>query len=314
LNNLLTQLRKLGADTDTRSASRKLQLAFVTRANNQRLQSIFESADKEEVELAQKIFGDLSNFSDLKQPSAWAEAGAAVFPVKRANRRTKSGKQVWGILDAQKGSSSGSEMVAQAGIDQAAFEKMLSHTRDCICESMTCVPTGDKDQEEYDAGASLNFINLTTYMTDKPAQECQRQACHDAVLELAKQSHMRDEVYCQVLKQLRNNPDGRSLRLGWDMLYHLCSSTPPSPALCEFVRAFTKDQQKKLMANPDTVQWAEEATSNVYKALGGRSMWKRVGDFWETVFWCVDAASGSIVGSYHPKLDEASRQGKQLRS
>jgi len=293
-------------------------LALVTRAQNQNLRSILDSKHPEELELAEKIFGDMSNFSNLKIPSRWKEAGPAVFPVKRPIRRTKS-RQLWGIVgdDISKEVSQGflapgalrrsQEMVVDQGkMDTAVFDKMLSHSTNCIAESITRVPKVCS-QLEYDSGASLNFINITIVMTDKPAQECQRQSCHGAILDLASQDeNMRDEIYIQVVKQIRGNPSGKSCKLGWELLHHLCSSIPPSPALCEFIRAFARDQKEKLKANPEMADWAEEETENVLKALKGNNLWHRVGDFWETVFWCVDAVSGSVVTSFHPLLDEAS--------
>merc|ERR1711953_375653 len=176
-------------------------------------------------------------------------------------------------------------------MDQAAFDKMLGHSSNCIAESITRVPKVCS-QLEYDSGASLNFINISIVMMDKSAQECQRESCHQAILDLASQDeNMRDEIYIQVVKQLRGNPSGKSCKLGWELLHHLCSSTPPSPALCEFIRAFAKDQREKLKADPETASWASEETENVLKALRGNNLWQRVGGFWESVFWCFDVSS-----------------------
>jgi hypothetical protein len=316
LHNLLTQAKKLGGEFDHQEPARVLQLALVSSAEKQSLRTIFDSPNQEEVDLSQKIFGDLGNFYGLKRAADWTESGGgAYYP----STRRKGRKQTWGILSKtpKKGRSESERLrsgsvASQAEVDQESSASMLSHSSSAIRESLTQAPA-IVNETEFDSTAGLNFINILIYMKDKVAQECQRDSCHDSILDLAKQDTLRDEIYFQVLKQLKGNPSAISLQLGWELLNHLCCTTPPSPALAEFIRVFTKEQQEALQMNDECESWAEEETDKVLKALKGNVAWKQVGDFWESVFWCVDAMTGNIVSTYTPKLDEAAGKKKALR-
>jgi hypothetical protein len=79
-------------------------------------------------------------------------------------------------------------------------------------------------------------------MTDKPAQNVQRQASGDAVVTLVRlKSELRDEVFVQLMKQLTGNPSARSVGLGWELLSTLCKSSQPSDHMHSFFMTFLEN-------------------------------------------------------------------------
>uniref|UniRef100_A0A7S3FZZ3 MyTH4 domain-containing protein n=1 Tax=Palpitomonas bilix TaxID=652834 RepID=A0A7S3FZZ3_9EUKA len=102
---------------------------------------------------------------------------------------------------------------------------MLTHSVEALPTSLTKL--GDKEKVKE---ALRMFKSLQQYMGDKPgmypttiAEELVQTALVDVEL--------RDELYMQTVKQLRNNNSVQSRRLGWDMLEWCLSSFPPSPEL-----------------------------------------------------------------------------------
>lgn len=111
--------------------------------------------------------------------------------------------------------------------------KMLGHSKVTIAESLTHLP---KSRE---AAAIQTFRNILVWMGDRPAQECQRIASRESVINtVSSDPFMRDETFVQILKQLSGNPSARSEWLGWQLLLQLCHTTPPSDELDDFVRFF----------------------------------------------------------------------------
>eukprot|EP00913_Durusdinium_trenchii_P012865 g12081.t1 len=92
--------------------------------------------------------------------------------------------------------------------------------------------------------AVQNFRNIVIWMGDRPAQECQRIASRESVVNLVSSDPlMRDEVFTQLLKQLNGNPSPRSEWLGWQLLLQVCKTTPPSNELDDFVRFFCAQER-----------------------------------------------------------------------
>lgn len=257
--------------------------------------------------MAERVFGHLRNFALLKDPSAWGvEAPAALTSQRRKSRRLTTGTLAAALAVE---SPNASDAEAQT----MAYKAMLSHTTQAIVESLT-IAAPDVKVDDFDSGASLNFINITSWMGERPVQDCQRASCHAAILDLASTNMAyRDEIYMQVMKQLTDNPSSRSCQCGWELLHHLVVSAPPTPNMMEFVRAFALKSAAILLENPETEEWSEEATTAVLDSLQGNSMWRRVEAVWENVWWCVDVFSGSVVSSYHPSLDQQAAGRKNTR-
>lgn len=49
---------------------------------------------------------------------------------------------------------------------------------------------------------------------------------------------LRDEIYCQIMKQVSNNPDKQSVQRGWEVFSACCGLFSPSARLLKIVAAF----------------------------------------------------------------------------
>lgn len=157
--------------------------------------------DFEDARLLSDVFGSLSNCQLLK--TAWSGHRDSILPPGSLGCPTSA--------------------------------KMLEHSNVSIAEALTKVP------KQLEGKAVQNFRNIQVWMCDKPAQECQRLASRDAVVELARSEPLlKDEIYVQVLKQMIMNPSQRSVLLGWELLRLLCESTTPCLELIDFVRTFLR--------------------------------------------------------------------------
>ncbi|XP_002122505.4 myosin-VIIa isoform X2 [Ciona intestinalis] len=54
--------------------------------------------------------------------------------------------------------------------------------------------------------------------------------------------HLRDEIYCQILKQLVHNPSLRSSALGWILLATIIGSFPPSKQIISYLKEYLEGQ------------------------------------------------------------------------
>lgn len=285
--NLITQLERLQGLEEASEAQEVLQTALVRIARSKGLRSIFDVTDVDLLELANKVFGSLHHFSKLKAAGSWTGAGHTFFSVRRQRNRGASRSRAQSSASSVLAASD-SYAVSEQELDQKAQEFMLSFSRDCIGESLTRSVPG-WSPEEYDAGASLNFLNIIVCMGDKPVQDCQRLSCTEAVLNLASASSSssksppyKDEIYIQVLKQLSRNPSTRSQKLGWQLLEKLISTAPPSDTLAEFLHIFIGQRAREMMDDPHTSDWAKEITDACRTALRGNSLWQRAEVAWGT--------------------------------
>lgn len=206
--------------------------------------------------MASKIFGDLANYANLKDPEIWGGHTNSLFPASR--RRTRSR-----CLSTRSRARTNTQGVQFS--DGTPAEIMLSHSKATILESLTQPPDGT-DPEDFDGECCLNFINILVCMGDTPTPRCQRDGCEESVMQLASMScdDRRNEVYVQVLKQLSRNPSPRAMELGWCLLLRLCQEAPPEGVLAEFVRAFINKSMAQLVP---TYSWANSVTQQCIVAL-----------------------------------------------
>jgi hypothetical protein len=121
----------------------------------------------------------------------------------------------------------------QGHSNRGCFQSMVSHTKDELKEGLTQLPSN------LEPLARQTFKNILGWMHDKPIPESRRLSCSHDIMAAARMSKaMTDEVFCQVMKQLSNNPSRRSVLLGWKLFLQLMQKAVPSQGLHDFVRAF----------------------------------------------------------------------------
>ncbi|XP_042316884.1 unconventional myosin-VIIb [Sceloporus undulatus] len=99
--------------------------------------------------------------------------------------------------------------------------------------------------------ACQSFIAIMRYMGDYPSkQEKFPVELTDQIFVAAIQEEvLRDEIYCQIMKQLTENNNRYSLNNGWQLLW-LCSGLfPPSKPLLNHAQKFMETRQKEKLAS-----------------------------------------------------------------
>jgi myosin-15 len=89
--------------------------------------------------------------------------------------------------------------------------------------------------------ATDNFMAVMAFMGDFPIKGVSDvQHVQNIVGVALKRETLRDEVYCQIIKQCTNNrsPKADSLRRGWDLMILCCSSFAPSAEFAPFLNTF----------------------------------------------------------------------------
>jgi len=97
--------------------------------------------------------------------------------------------------------------------------------------------------KELQQEANQSFKNISSFMGDRKSGK--KPLLH--VEKLLKQAfrlggECRDEMYCQLLKQLTNNPRQRSIEKGWQLLSIFTGSFPPSDTLAPYIAYFMYDE------------------------------------------------------------------------
>ncbi|XP_076128082.1 unconventional myosin-VIIb-like [Alosa pseudoharengus] len=94
------------------------------------------------------------------------------------------------------------------------------------------------------------FTAIMKYMGDYPVKQVR------SPLELTNQifgpptQHpaLRDEIYCQIMKQLTNNNNGVSLERGWQLLWLCCGLFPPSETLLKHTQRFIESRPREPLS------------------------------------------------------------------
>uniref|UniRef100_A0A7R9UDD6 FERM domain-containing protein n=1 Tax=Pinguiococcus pyrenoidosus TaxID=172671 RepID=A0A7R9UDD6_9STRA len=147
------------------------------------------------------------------------------------------------------------------------MEKILSHKNDTIRTSL-CQLNGDLAQE-----AVQSFRNITGYMGDRSTTK----GAVDHSLKLLNNmllapEDLRDEVYCQIIKQTTKNPSVDSNIKGWELLAILAGSFPPGEELKPYVMHHCAAEHGRRHSNPKVRDYAVYVLHRIKKVcrLGPR--------------------------------------------
>ncbi|XP_072432946.1 myosin VIIAa isoform X3 [Chiloscyllium punctatum] len=104
--------------------------------------------------------------------------------------------------------------------------------------------------EELSQEACLAFTAIMKYMGDYPSKRTRSvNELTDQIFEAAlKGELMKDEIYCQVLKQLTDNHVKYSEERGWELLWLCTGLFPPSNVLLPHVQRFLQSRKSHLLA------------------------------------------------------------------
>lgn len=84
------------------------------------------------------------------------------------------------------------------------------------------------------------YKDINRYLRKELKPEVEVQCFQSVVAYCLEQEELRDEIYCQLMRQTTNNPNTDEQLRGWHMLCICCASFPPGKILYPYLRAFIK--------------------------------------------------------------------------
>ncbi|XP_030290252.1 unconventional myosin-VIIa [Sparus aurata] len=98
--------------------------------------------------------------------------------------------------------------------------------------------------------ASLAFTAILKYMGDYPAKQMQSPLeLTDQIFGPAtKHEALRDEIYCQIMKQMTSNNNRLSMEQGWQLLWLCCGLFPPSQSLLRHTQRFLESRRREALS------------------------------------------------------------------
>ncbi|XP_066444369.1 unconventional myosin-VIIa [Eleutherodactylus coqui] len=127
-------------------------------------------------------------------------------------------------------------------------DKLWCYTREPIKQALLRkVLMSDEISQE----ACMSFIAILKYMGDYPSKRMRSvNELTDQIFEGAlKAEPLKDEIYCQILKQLTDNHIKYSEEKGWELLWLATGLFPPSNVLLPHVQRFIQSRKQHALAS-----------------------------------------------------------------
>uniref|UniRef100_A0A8B9KRH1 Si:ch73-194h10.2 n=1 Tax=Astyanax mexicanus TaxID=7994 RepID=A0A8B9KRH1_ASTMX len=92
---------------------------------------------------------------------------------------------------------------------------------------------------------------ILKYMGDYPTRQIQNPLeLTDQIFGPAAQNEaLRDEIYCQIIKQMTSNNNRYSMEQGWQLLWLCCGLFPPSTSLMKHIQRFLETRRRETLAS-----------------------------------------------------------------
>ncbi|XP_077019366.1 myosin XVB [Tamandua tetradactyla] len=123
------------------------------------------------------------------------------------------------------------------GAGDVTTADLVQYTKAPIQESLISLCDEDTNKQAVDS-----FWALMQFMGDqpKPRGKDELDLLHQ-LLKLCQEENLRDEIYCQVIKQVTGHPQPEHCAQGWKCLSLLTGCFPPSTTLMPYVTKFLQD-------------------------------------------------------------------------
>uniref|UniRef100_A0A4W6DJI1 Myosin VIIBa n=1 Tax=Lates calcarifer TaxID=8187 RepID=A0A4W6DJI1_LATCA len=135
----------------------------------------------------------------------------------------------------------------------AAPERLWANSREPIRQPLLKKLVGNA---ELSHKACLLFfldccVPILKYMGDYPTRQMQSPLeLTDQIFGPATQYEaLRDEIYCQIMKQMTSNNNRFSIEQGWQLLWLCCGLFPPSQSLLRHTRRFLESRRRESLAS-----------------------------------------------------------------
>ncbi|KAM9761609.1 unconventional myosin-VIIb [Menidia menidia] len=130
----------------------------------------------------------------------------------------------------------------------AAPERLWAHSREPIRQPLLKKLVG---HSEYSHKACQAFTAILKYMGDYPTRQMQTSLeLTDVIFGAAtKNEALRDEIYCQIMKQMTSNNSRFSIEQGWQLMWLCCGLFPPSQSLLKHTQRFLESRRREPLAS-----------------------------------------------------------------
>ncbi|XP_072540215.1 unconventional myosin-VIIb [Salminus brasiliensis] len=107
------------------------------------------------------------------------------------------------------------------------------------------------DNPELSQQACKAFTAILKYMGDYPTRQIQNPLeLTDQIFGPATQNEaLRDEIYCQIMKQMTSNNNRYSMEQGWQLLWLCCGLFSPSSSLLKHTQRFLETRRREPLAS-----------------------------------------------------------------
>ncbi|XP_034556960.1 unconventional myosin-VIIa [Notolabrus celidotus] len=129
----------------------------------------------------------------------------------------------------------------------AAPEKLWVNSREPLRQPLLKKLLGNP---ELSHTACLAFTAILKYMGDYPTKQMQSPLeLTDQIFGPAtKHEVLRDEIYCQIMKQMTSNNNRFSIEQGWQLMWLCCGLFPPSQSLLRHTQRFLETRRREPLA------------------------------------------------------------------
>ncbi|XP_063748289.1 unconventional myosin-VIIa [Eleginops maclovinus] len=130
----------------------------------------------------------------------------------------------------------------------AAPERLWANSREPIRQPLLQKLVGNP---ELSHKACQAFTAILKYMGDYPTKQMQSPLeLTDLIFSPATQNEaLRDEIYCQIMKQMSSNNNRFSMEQGWQLLWLCCGMFPPSQALLKHTQKFLESRRREALTS-----------------------------------------------------------------
>ncbi|XP_066455871.1 unconventional myosin-VIIb [Eleutherodactylus coqui] len=140
------------------------------------------------------------------------------------------------------------ESVSKAFLQRSRGKSQLwAHSKEPLRQPLLRKVCEEVDLRDY---ACQAFIAIMKYMGDYPSKQSRSPVeLTDQIFSgPVREECLRDEIYCQILKQMTSNSNSYSLSSGWQLLWLCTGLFPPSKSLLVHVQKFIENQQKEPLS------------------------------------------------------------------
>ncbi|XP_031460819.1 unconventional myosin-VIIb [Phasianus colchicus] len=140
------------------------------------------------------------------------------------------------------------ESISKAVLQKSRGHSQLwAHSKDPLKQPLLKAACIDPDVRDV---ACQAFTAIMKFMGDYPSKQTHSsvEVTDQIFVAAIKEEVLRDEIYCQIMKQLTENRNRYSVTKGWQLLWLCTGLFPPSKSLLKHAQKFIETRQKEPLA------------------------------------------------------------------